>query len=178
MSAAESSRLAEIRRQLTAIAPGQWSRVHDEDGCFVEARGEMGELVPVLRFHPGASDDEILIVTELPQTISFLLGLVDRAIAATRRQADPASAARQERAPARGKDFAAECAMKCAEPVFRVYLLERHGLARPLTDDRVAQRVRSILGITSRRALNDDADAAARWKALRGDFDAWRRAGR
>ena len=168
----ESARLARIRDQLSAIAPGQWTRVHDDTGCFVEARGPMGELLPVLRFDAGATDDEIAFVVDAPDNARFLLGLVDRAIERLRPVQE------QQQCQKEPKDFAAECAMKCAEPVFRVFLEEKHGLERPLTDERVAQKVRGLLGVSSRAALNDSGQAAARWKALRGDFDAWRRAGR
>jgi hypothetical protein len=56
--------------------------------------------------------------------------------------------------------------------------MERHGLDSPATTERAAQKLRSLLGVTSRRELNSDADAAARWKRLRGEFEAWKRAGR
>lgn len=75
-------------------------------------------------------------------------------------------------------NYAAEAAIKCGEPAFRVFLEERHGLVRPLTDDKVAARLRSLLGVTSRRELNSDATAAARWKEIRREFDAWRKEGR
>lgn len=177
MMVSESARLAAIRARLDAIAPARWSRVHDGEGCFVEARGPMGELWPVLRFDPGASDDEIMIVADLPETLAFLLGLVDRAIAKLRPQAGPGG--RDGPSPGRTpKDYAAECAMKCGDPAFRVFLEERHGLARPLTDERVAQKVRGLLGVGSRAELNDGGQAAERWKALRGEFDAWRQVGR
>lgn len=169
----ESAHLARIRDQLAAIAPAQWSLVYAGDDRYIEARGPMGELTAILHFDPGASDDEISIITDLPAHLRLLLGLVDRAIERLKpsaRQDD-----RQQREP---KDYAAECAMKCAEPAFRVFLLECHGLERPLTDQRVAQRVRGLLGVTSRANLNNNNQAAERWKALRGEFDAWRRAGR
>jgi hypothetical protein len=168
----ESARLSRIRDQLAAIAPGEWTRVHDDKGCFAEARGPMGELLPVLRFHSGASEDEIAFIVDAPDNMRFLLSLVDRAIARLR----PALPENQKEPDP--KDYAAECAMKCAEPAFRAFLEQQHGLERPLTDERVAQKVRGLLGVTSRAELNDDGHAAARWTALRGDFDAWCRAWR
>lgn len=170
----EAARLHMIRAQLAAIEPGEWSIASDRDGNFVEARGPMGELWPLARFHAGASSDEMQFLASAPSTIRFLLGLVDRAIERLRPSAPP------EASPDRRggeKDYAAEAAMKCAEPAFRVYLEVRHGLNRPLTEDRVAQKVRSLLGVTSRRELNESAAAAARWRDLRRDFEAWRRAG-
>lgn len=71
-------------------------------------------------------------------------------------------------------DFAAECAMKCDDPVFKRFLTEQHGLET--TDrERTAARVRSMLAISSRSELNSNSQAAERWKSLRADFDAWRR---
>lgn len=74
------------------------------------------------------------------------------------------------------KDYAAEAAMKCAEPAFKRFLMECHGLQSPATDDRTAQKLRSLLGVTSRRELNESTAAAARWRSLRTAFDGWRRA--
>jgi hypothetical protein len=51
----EAQRLAGIRGALDAIAPAIWTRAADDAGEFVEARGEMGELLEVVRFHPGAT---------------------------------------------------------------------------------------------------------------------------
>lgn len=173
----ESAHLARVRDQLHAIAPASWSRVHDgnpaDTGCFVEALGPMGELSPVLRFDAGASDAEIAFVVDAPENVRFLLSLVDRAIARLK----PADRHETQRRDA-PKDYAAECAMKCEEPAFRAFLEAKHGLERPLTVERVAQKVRGLLGVTSRAELNDGGQAAERWKALRGEFEAWRRAGR
>lgn len=179
----DAARLARIRDQFAAIAPGEWSLVYDSDGsCFVEARTRMGELLPVVRFDPGASQDEISFVADAPRSIRFLLDLVDRAIKAAQKQ-DPRPEQRHPQ-PARGlpatsrKNYAAEAAMLCGEPAFMAFLHERHGLEKPLTEDKVAQRLRGLLGVTSRRELNDNDAAAERWKALRGDFDTWKRTGR
>jgi len=169
----DAGRLQVIRSQLAAIQPADWSIATDRDGAFVEARGPMGELWPVARFHAGASTDEMQFAASAPSTVRFLLGLVDRAIDKLR-PAPPLDDRPREEPP---KDYAAEAAMKCAEPAFRVFLETCHGLERPLTEERVAQKVRSILGVTSRSELNRDATAAARWKDLRRAFDAWRKAG-
>lgn len=171
----ESARLAMIRHRLAAIAPGVWMRSHDVHGCFVQARDPMGEVSPVLRFDGRATDDEIALVTDLPENMAFLIGLVDRAIRAHRLASGQQQGSARSREP---KDYAAECAIKCAEPAFRVFLEEKHGLERPLTDDRVAQRVRGLLAVRSRRELNDSDCAGAAWRQLRGEYDAWRRAGR
>ena len=166
---AEALELRKIRQRLAALESTSWLLGADRDVTFVEAKTSRGELCEIARFHRGASPDEIDFVVNAPLMVGFLLGLVDRAIAASR-QANPPKA----RDP---KDFAAEAAMKCEEPAFRVFLEECHGLERPLTSEKVAQKLRSVLRVSSRKELNDDDAAADRWRKLRADFDAWRKAG-
>ncbi len=198
MGMSEAARLHRIRDLPAAIAPGDWSLVAVGDETFVSARTGGGQLLEIAQLHPGASDAERDFILAAPDAVGFLLGLVDRASRRIREmKGDPAS--RAEGAPAgRGdgrdarsglppsadsgepgrKDYAAEAAMLCGKPAFGVFLEERHGLERPLTPDRVTSRLRSVLGVTSRRELNDGGEAARRWKALRADFEAWRKAGR
>lgn len=173
----DAAMLARIRDQVRQVGRGEWTRVHDADGCFVEAEGPDGELLPVVRFHPGADEAEIEFICDAPRNVLFLLGLVDRAIAKARPTRPPA------REPAGlpqvdPKNYAAEAGMRCSEPAFLVFLEQVHGLERPLTPERAAQKLRSILGVTSRKNLNTDAQAAERWRQLRGDFAHWKRAGR
>lgn len=146
----------------------------------VKARGQRQLFARLL---PGAGLSPVVTVTEecnwqdeefllhAHADIGFLLRiyshLVDRLTAKTR-----ALASYEERPE---KNYAAECAIKCSEPVFKKFLEERHGLERPLTDSRAATKVRSLLNIGSRKQLNEDPAAAERWCDLRGDFDAWRR---
>ncbi|RWC25889.1 MAG: hypothetical protein EOS27_26930 [Mesorhizobium sp.] len=176
----DATKLRAIRAALAAIAPGDWTRVHGEAGAFVEARGEMGELLVLLRFD-AASVDEIDFVCNAPDTVRFLLRLLDGAFREIRRLAGKPPHRNQaagEPAASDAKNFAAECGMKCGEPAFMVFLEERHGLERPLTPERVAQKVRSLLGVTSRKQLNDGGKAGEAWKALRGSFADWKKAGR
>ncbi len=67
--------------------------------------------------------------------------------------------------------------MACAQPAFKRFLMERHGLESPATNERVAQKLRSLLGVTSRRELNEGGRAEAGWKSLYGEFENWKRAG-
>lgn len=169
----DAARLAHIRDQLDAIAPGDFSRAYDGNGCFLEGRAEMGEMVPIARF-ADASDAEIAFIVDAPANVRFLLGLVDRAIHAMRpadRQAEPTALSELF------KNYAAQAAMRCKEPGFKRFLEERHGLERPLTDERSAQKLRSLLGVRSRAELNVDAVALQRWKKINGDFENWKRAG-
>lgn len=128
-------------------------------------------------FNRAPSDDEVDGVQDLLRTLpdDEEDDLGDRPFAPLEAYAD-VGAAYGDLAAA--KDYAAECAMKCAEPAFKAFLHERHGLEKPLTDERVKVKVRSLLGVTSRAELNDGGKAAHAWKALRTEFDDWRRAGR
>jgi hypothetical protein len=178
--AADAAKLRAIRASLDAIAPADWTRVHGETGAFIESRGEMGELFVMLRFDE-ATPDEIAFACDAPETVAFLLRLIDEAfgtIRALKGQPPRSNPAKGEPAAIDPKNYAAECAMKCQEPAFKVFLKERHGLDGSMTDDRAAQKVRSLLGVTSRKELNDGGRASAAWKALRGDFANWLKAQR
>lgn len=167
----EAVELRRIRVCLAALAETKWFRSADAHGEFLEASTPKGELNEIARFHPGALPDEIDFLVNAPDTVAFLLRLVDRAIARARHET-PRQQYRSKR-----KDFAAEAAMKCDDAAFKVFLEEKHGLERPLTADRAAQKLRTILGITSRSELNKDDAAADRWRSLRASFEAWRKVG-
>lgn len=166
----DAKRLLSIRRSVEQIAPGQWTQVHGEHGAFIEARAEFGELIVLARFDPEANADEIAFAAGAPETVRFLLRLLDTAFTEIRRL----KGLDQSIQPPR-KDYAAECSMKCAEPGFLRFLADRHGLEAPLTNDRAAQKVRGLLGVGSRKELNEGGRAEAAWKALRAEFDAWRK---
>lgn len=175
----DALRLRSVRADLDAIAPGQWTRVRDGEGYFVEARGPMGELLPVCRFDPGATPEEMGFVVGAPETVRFLLRLLDRAWARLR-ELDPDLRQRQQQRGEAGlqgkaKDYAAEAAMLCDKPAFLAFLEAAHGLERPLTPERAAQKLRSLCGVTSRRELNDGGHAADAWRQLRDDYQAWKR---
>ncbi|OJX99087.1 MAG: hypothetical protein BGP07_03235 [Rhizobiales bacterium 63-22] len=167
----EAAELRSIRTKFQALGGAQWLLSSDAGGMFVEVKTGGGELNEVARFHPGAMPEEIDFFASAPAMVGFLLHLVDRAIASARKD-------RQPQGQGRAKDFAAEAAMKCDDAAFKVYLEARHGLERPLTADRVAHKLRALLGVSSRKELNNNAIAAERWRSLRADFDGWRRAGR
>lgn len=169
---ADAIQLRRIRARMEALADTKWFRSADQRGEFVEVSTPKGELNEVARFHPGAQPEEIDFLVNAPEMVSFLLRLVDRAIAKARH-----GAPRSHDKPSKAKDFAAEAAMKCDDAAFKVFLEEKHGLERPLTADRAAQKLRTLLSITSRSELNSDTAAADRWRSLRADFEAWRRAG-
>lgn len=178
----DAAKLKGIKAALEAVTPGDWTRAYDENGPLLEARDLVtGECCMLARFSAEATAEEFEFACNAPDMVRFLLKLLGRAFDEIRElRGEPAARNRpaEQAAATDPKNFAAECAMKCQEPAFKVWLEERHGLQRPLTDERAAQKVRSLLGVQSRKELNDGGDAAERWKALRADFATWLKAGR
>ncbi|WP_421565231.1 hypothetical protein [Ochrobactrum sp. EDr1-4] len=174
---AEGAELRRIRQKLAALNGDDWQLCCEGDVSFVEAKTRDGELNRIATFHPGTTPDEIDMVVGAPRMAAFMLKLVERAIVAVQQGTPRQNTPRQSRQNKR-RDFAAEAAMKCEDAVFKAFLEEQHGLERPLTSDRVAQRLRSILNIKSRKELNESSAAAERWQNFRAAFEAWKRAGR
>ncbi len=188
----DAARLASIRARYAAIAPGRHQLVYDGEGALIVADGPRGEKFEIARILSIASNDERDFLGEAADSVRFLLDLVDRAARKVRELSS--SASRAEGAPA-GRattpggqsasrpaadlpNYAAEAAIKCGEAAFKAFLEQCHGLERPLSDERVAQKVRSLLGVVSRADLNKSSESAARWKDLRAAYEAWKRAER
>ena len=168
----EAVRLLAIRARLAAVSSSQWARAHDGISDMVEARAEMGELQRILRFDDAATPAEMDFVAAALDDVRLLLGLVDRAIKAHRQSAANQSAGEPE---ARPPNFAVETGILCGDGRFQTFLTLCHGLEKPATNERAAQRLRSLLGVSSRSELNNDQNAAARWRKLRDQYKAWKR---
>lgn len=187
----DAARLADIRARLDAVAGLDWMLAGDGAAMIVEVVGE-GAPARLATFDAHASSDEMRLVADALADRRFLIGLVDRAVARLRgtnghqiaegggsdrsppdNSGAPAQGQPRSGDAARERNYAAEAAMKCREPAFKVFLEERHGLARPLTDERAAGRLRSLLGVTSRAELNDGGAALERWKQIRAEFREW-----
>lgn len=170
--AADVTRLAAIRRRVAALDGARWMLSTDGDATILDAHGRDGSIVVIARFERLAGPEEMELAAAAPEDLRFLLGLVDRAIEAARR-------GHERREPRAGEgrppDHTAEAAMLCADPAFKRWLMDCHGLDSPATDERAAARLRSLLGVTSRKEINQTDDARARWIALRDEFRAWKR---
>lgn len=140
----------------------------DDQGEFLDAKGRDGTLVTVLRFTGQVTPEERDCVVHALDDVRFLLMLLDRAIKALR----PPRPTQEPRAAL--KDHTTEAAMLCESPAFKRFLMEEHGLESPATKDRTAQKLRSLLSITSRKDLNNDDGARERWFALRAKFNIWK----
>ena len=125
-------------------------------------------LEDILIFSETASYDDRDLVMNIQGDLRFLLGLFDRSVQKVRELL--------AQLPER-KDYAAQTAMLCADPAFKRFMADKHGAESPLTDERVATRLRSVLRISSRAELNENEPAAERWKHLFNSFENWKRHG-
>ncbi|MBZ5760248.1 hypothetical protein LAV84_06765 [Rhizobium sp. VS19-DR104.2] len=166
--------VAALRRRYDEAARDWSLSISGEELFAVIVPGTPPVAIATLSADCGYEDREFLL--HIYQDIGLLLRLLDEACEVIRRNRSTPQArqARQQAAPAKLKDYAAECAMKCNDMRFRAYLREKHDLET--TDaERINTRVRSILAIGSRAELNTDPAAAARWQSLKGDFEIWSR---
>lgn len=83
-------------------------------------------------------------------------------------------------------NFAGQCAMLCAEPMFRVFLkaelvLQNEDIGEPWcalrTKEHAAIAVRHLLELDSRRELNEDPEKAKAWQAMAQRFNDWQNYG-
>jgi hypothetical protein len=162
----DKDRLALARSRLAGVSKN-WIIVADSNGFRVEVDAADGPE-EIMTFAETASYDDREFILNAASDVRFLLGLVDRSITRVRELK-----AKLPELP----DYAAQSAMLCADPAFKKYMAVKHGLEAPLTDDRVATRLRSILSISSRSDLNTSDPAAERWKALVSSFENWKRHG-
>ena len=169
---AEGIELRKARDRLCSLSGAEWFLCCDEKTAFVEAMAN-GERTEIARFSRAATPDEIDFFANAPHMVALLLRLVDRAIAAALQDKSHTP----ERKQSKAANYAPEAAMKCGEAAFLVFLEQRHGLERLFTDEKAAQKLRSLLRITSKKELNNDSAAAERWRSLRTTYEAWRKAG-
>ncbi|MDX3929187.1 MAG: hypothetical protein QHC90_25725 [Shinella sp.] len=166
MTAAPSplqKRLDAIRNR-AGLASRDWGVMAGLEGFCLTAAG--GEIVAT--FAESAAYDDRELICHAPDDLRFMLEIYDRLSARYRRAA--AELAKRNPPP---KDFAAECAIKCEDPLFLRFLRDEHGVD---TSDtlRVASRIRTMLAIQSRAELNTNDAAKQRWLSLRSQFDNWR----
>lgn len=164
---AAKSLLPEIR-EVSGLASGEWCESYDlknqrAEICTKDRR--TGEIEPIATMLPECSYDDRRLMHMAPVYVDALITLLDEAFRVIR-QLRPK--------PAKAKDHAAECVMKCArDQAFRRFMLEQHG-ADIADTERVKTRVRSVLAIQSMAELNTEESARQRWFSLRTEFDNWR----
>lgn len=185
-------RLDQIRARLASVKADRWSHEFNADGerivltrAVFDATGKRaGDEAPVdfLSFGPDAAWHEKEFIREVREDLGLVLDLLADAGRIIRDQRARLRRLGWDDAPKadapRLVNLAAEASMKCGEAGFQKYLSERHasGDDGDLRDTAAAAAVlRRVLAIGSRKDLNTDPEAAARWRDLRADFQAWER---
>lgn len=163
-------RLDAIRNRLE-LASKEWGINADDQGTHLLAGDSGNETIAILPASANLDDRELVL--RAPDDLRWMTERYGKL--AERLRAAERELARMRPPQSEPKNYATECAMKCQEAGFRVFLEERHGLTKPLNDERVTTRIRSILNVRSRADLNTDRAAAARWRDLVKSYDAWRR---
>ena len=175
----DAERLAEIRARI-AGASTNYALSWGMDGVAgieaVIAPGCSPELIATVLDDCPIGDRDLLINARAD--LEFLDQLVrrhGRANADLRQRLQQADRRKRQAEGKPDADYAAECAMKCADRAFVRWLIEQHGLDEHADDKKIATRVRSMLASRSRGELNNDLQAANRWRAMVRDFENWRR---
>ena len=166
------------KAKITAeLASPEWVRLYDTAGGRPQVGARYGdEVIDIATIARGVPHDDEELLVNAADYLRAAIVVAEHAFDVIRGQrARIERMERQYHVEVEPKNYAANCAMLCAEPAFKKYLEERHGLERPLTDERVGTRVRSLLAVSSRAELNSDPAAADRWLRLRADYDAWRK---
>lgn len=131
-----------------------------------------GEVEPIAFLTADCSYDDRRLMLKAPELVRALLVIMEAAFDRIRSLEPPENNPQRQREQAdRKKDYAAECAMKCNDRMFRRFLVECHNVPDVADAERIAVSVRNILRIKSRGDLNTDPAAAARWVDFRAAFE-------
>lgn len=166
-------------RDLAGLASEQFVESYDTKASRAEicvVNRMTGEIEPIAYLTPDCSYDDRRLLLKAPELVRALLVIMEVAFAEIRRLKPPEDL-RQRGQAEQKKDYAAECAMKCNDRMFRRFLVERHNVPDVADAERIAVSVRNILRIKSRGELNTDPAAAQRWIDFRAAFEVWKRHG-
>ena len=167
----------ETYRALVSSAAPLADVVADTEGMHLEVSGpDEPEIICSLPAScPSDNHELIRRHIDIPADLIGMLDAAARRDAERRREIERLRQALETKGGKPTKDYAAECAMKCADTAFRQFLIERHDLPHAATEQTAATRVRSVLAIDSRTALNSDPDTASRWRGIVQEFEMWSR---
>jgi hypothetical protein len=174
MATLEDKRKLEILRARHGGASGEWSLSRTGEELLAQlAPRTQPVAIATLSADCAWYDRDFLLNAH--RDMAFLLRLLADAFAVIREMRDQHNQRTVREDVVESPNYAAECAMKCAEQLFRRYLIERHGMQDAADSVRIATHVRKILAVTSRNELNVNPEAAERWKEMRADFNFWSR---
>lgn len=170
----EHKKVEQVRRLADRLAGDQWVIETDNDLVHLVAFRHMDEAAIIATFNKDALSHEIELVALGLDVARLLLDVGERAsriIAALRR------ALGEEQRP-REKNYAANAAILCGEPLFHRYLERRDPTRTIHNKDHADTTLKKLIGITSKKQLNTEARAQTAFRNLRADYQAWKERGR
>jgi hypothetical protein len=172
---AEKQRLLRFRGIAVQLEGDVWTLEASAGRTQIISKRSTGERELLCTIHADVLPHEYELISGAFDLLPFFLGLQDRAAGKVRELM--AALDGKAKAERRG-DFAAQAAMLCQNISFHRFL-ETKGAGGTVANAQAADtRLKGLLAIISKKQLNDDAAALARFKALRGDYDLWMRGDR
>jgi len=178
----DKARIDEIKTRIEQ-SPRDWKAEYFGDECKLKAMPSAA--MSVTSIHETYATlrtpdfDAIELLRHARDDLEFLLSLIERASAKIRsleaQKSNPQDNQAQYDAGT-GKDYTSNCAILCGEPSFKKYLKSVHGLGSA-TNEATAAKVRELLGIASRKTLNENQEKAKLWLQLTREFENWKKHG-
>ncbi len=172
---AEQKKVERVRYLLDRLDGDQWVVETDNDLVHLVAFRRMDEATIIATFSKEALSHEIELIALGLDVARLLLDVGERAsriISALRR-----ALGHEERKP-REKNYAANAAILCAEPLFHRYLERRDPTRTIHNKDHADTTLKKLIGISSKKQLNTEARAQTAFRDLRADYQAWKERGR
>lgn len=167
----DKKRLARLAAAADALKDDEWRMDCQGTQTRVSVKRRNGAEAVILQFSPDALSDEIELASSALEILLLLFRTRSRAAEQFRKLQDQ----KCEKPALRSGDFTTEAAMKLQEAPFRRFLEEIAGKG-PVRDAAAADRVlKLLLGIESKKQLNEDMVAQQAWFDLRARYDAWNR---
>lgn len=167
----DKARLIRLGNMADRLAFDEWGIVASDGRMTVTTRRQTGEEVVLCELGQGALPDEIELLCGALDILRLLFRVRGRSVAALRQLRRELGRDK----PLKDGDFTTNAAMLIKERPFQRFL-ETRGEGGPVRDEKAADgRLKALLGITTKRVLNEDARAQAAWIDLRGDYESWLR---
>ncbi|MEO2039258.1 MAG: hypothetical protein ABGW90_11270 [Martelella sp.] len=150
----------------------------DADGQHLMVKTMDGEDEAIAIIPHACPADNREIFLHCAEIITDLITMIDKTgaqLVACRVERERLETRKRNKAADGAMDYAAECAIKCADEPFQRFMAERHDLRLPTDAQKTATRVRFLLAIETRADLNTNPAAATRWRDLVRAYEAWRR---
>lgn len=160
-------------RQTHALATDDWKVTRGDLGetlsVIDDVDKEWSDICTITALNPADAQ----IIRCAPDYIAFLLDLLDRSFAVVK-DLQAAQPAQEQQDTKPDKDYTTNCAIRCGEGSFIQFLQDRHNLLT-VGKESVAEKVRELCQISSRKQLSKSMEKANNWLRLNREFEGWMR---